>query len=476
MIIKELNKKNALIFILILAFIVLLIPTAVRLINYDGSPIGDIVYYNLRISKEITKNNYLEQDILAYGGTDYIQNPYHYFLAYTSKIIPLRVLVYLLPILFGLLSLYIFNLIIKKLTKKRSTANLASIIFILSPIFIYLFAFPNNAYIPVFINLLITYLVLNQKPNIFILLLCLLIPLFGISHTIILFMLFILLPFYKKQTRKNLLLPSIALVISSLFYYVPFYLKYGILINQTFTTVNIFNSFITDFGAIISFSLFFIMMSIMGLFMTNKSHDTLPIYIGSIIALILSYTFVTLRFYINFILVFIVTIALIQIIKRRWKLHNLKNIAILVIICGLIFPTISYIDRISNSEPSMAKIDSLNWLKDQPQGIVLSHYSNGYWIESIASKQTLMNPDLSNKETLQRYEDSKVIFNSHRLSDTQEKLNQYSIKYIFIDQEMKKGLVWEKDSQGLLLLLSESGQFQQIYTLDGIEIWTYLAN
>jgi len=217
-------------------------------------------------------------------------------------------------------------------------------------------------------------------------------------------------------------------------------------------------------------------MSIMGLFTVNKSQDALPIYIGSIIALILSYKFVILRFYINFILVFVVTIAFIQIIKRKWKLPNLKSIAILVIICGLLFPTISYINRVSNSEPSMAKIDSLNWFKDQPQGMVLSHYSNGYWIESIANKQTLMNPDLSKKEALKRYTDSKIIFNSYKLSDTQEKLDEYNIKYIFIDPEMKKGLVWQKDNQGILLLLAESGQFQQIYSLEGIEIWMYLAN
>ncbi|MCK5107133.1 MAG: hypothetical protein KAQ83_00215 [Nanoarchaeota archaeon] len=473
MILKELNKKQTFKFILIFALIILLIPIIVRLINYDGNPIGPIAYNNLHIANEISENNYLDQDPLAYGGSNYVQNPNHYILAYLSKLIPLGILIYSIPLIFGLFSLYIFNLIIKNLTKKRFTANLTSIILILSPIFIYLFAFPNNSYIPVFLNLLITYLILNKKPKLPIILICLLIPLFGISHAIILMVFFIILAFYQKQIRTRLFWPSMTLVVSSLFYYIPFYLKYGILINQNLIKVNIFNSFITDFGALISFSLFFIMMSILGLFMINKSNDALPLYVGSILALILSYKFPILRLYLNFVLVFIVATALIKIIKRKWQLHNLKNIAILIILCGLLFTTVSYLDRISNSEPSMAKIESLNWLKDQPDGAVLSHYSNGYWIEHLANKPTLMNPDLSKKETLQRSQDSNILFNTHHLSDTQEKLAKYEIKYIFIDQEMKNGLVWQKDNQGLLLLLAESGQFKQVYSLDGIEIWAY---
>jgi hypothetical protein len=474
MILKKLNHKRAHLIILILALIILSIPPIVRIINYESNPIGSLSYYDMRISSQINQKGHISYDELAYAGSNYSIDAYHHILAFFSNLLPTVLIIFLLPIILGLLSVHIFYLLIRKLTKKKSIANLSTLIYILSPIFVYLFCFPNHHYIPVLINLIIAFLLISEKKKVISFLLCLLVPLFGIKHTMVLLAIFIVLAFYKKKQRKQILWHSILLIVSALFYYVPIYLMYGIQKTQTIEKINLFNSFVSDFGALVSFSIFFIMLSLMSLFLIEKEHDSLAIYIGALIILILSYYITELRFYLNFILVIIVTIALIKIIKRKWKLPGLKNIAILAIICGLIFTSISYIDRISNFEPHQNKINALEWLEEQPQGTVISHYSNGYLIETIANKKTFLNPSLNHPETVQRKLDSDIIFYSHHLSDTTEKLEKYNIKYIFIDQSMKNGEVWEKENQGLLLILEESGLFRKIYSLDNIEIWTYL--
>ena len=147
----------------------------------------------------------------------------------------------------------------------------------------------------------------------------------------------------------------------------------------------------------------------------------------------------------------------------------------LVIICGLLFSTISYLNRISNIEPNLEVISSLEWLYNQNPGVVFSHYEKGFWIETIANKPTVMNelfdysPDVE-----KRYNDSIKIFNSRNLKTTTIILDKYNVTYIWIDKKMKTGQVWEKENQGLLFILKNSERFKRIYSLDKIEIWKYI--
>ena len=153
----------------------------------------------------------------------------------------------------------------------------------------------------------------------------------------------------------------------------------------------------------------------------------------------------------------------------------IKNLTILAIICGISFSTISYIERISNLEPNNEVISSLEWLKNQPQGVVLSHYEKGFWIETIAGKSVVMDGLFDYSPNVEeRYADSNIIFNSRSLKTTSEILDKYEIRYIWIDHKMKGGQVWDKENQGLLFILRNSERFKRVYSLDEIEIWAYI--
>ena len=264
------------------------------------------------------------------------------------------------------------------------------------------------------------------------------------------------------------------LMVSS-FKYIPFYLEYPFPYSPSFMSFNLFNSFISDFGAFIAFGLFTLFLSIIGLITIKKSYQNIIFYFLSTLLLITSYYFIHLRIYINLLFAFLVANALLIFIERKWEIKLIKNLTILAIICGILFSTVSYVERISNLDPTNEIISSLEWLKHQPKGIVLSHYEKGFWIEKIADKPVVMDGLFAYSPNVEkRYNDSNILFNSRNLKTTSKILDEYDVKYIWIDNKMKDGQVWSKENQGLLFILENSERFKRVYYLDGIEIWRYI--
>jgi uncharacterized membrane protein len=213
----------------------------------------------------------------------------------------------------------------------------------------------------------------------------------------------------------------------------------------------------------------------MGIITMKKNYQNIIFYLSSLLLLISSYYVVHLRIYLNILFSFLVATAILMFIKRRWKLKLIKYLTILTIICGLLFSTISYLNRLSTQEPDKSIIASLEWLENKPTGVVFSHYEKGFWIEHLANKPVIMDAMFDYAPNVgQRYNDSLTIFFSRNLQITTEILDKYNVTYIWIDKKMKHGQVWEKENQGLLFLLKNSERFKSIYALEGVEIWTYI--
>jgi hypothetical protein len=67
------------------------------------------------------------------------------------------------------------------------------------------------------------------------------------------------------------------------------------------------------------------------------------------------------------------------------------------------------------------------------------------------------------------------LFYSRDLTKVLNIFNEFKISYIFITPEMKNGLVWSKDNEGLLYLLNTNpNHFSLIYNNNGFEIWRVL--
>jgi len=274
----------------------------------------------------------------------------------------------------------------------------------------------------------------------------------------------------KEKSKKAIILLSIIILISAVFMPVYFQEKTEVLPKE-----NILQSSISDLGALIGIGVFNILLAFIGfVLMWKKKKEHIFIFLPLLVMLISLFYLQPVIIYLNFMLAVLAGHAFIRIRNMDWQVKMIKNLTILLIICGLVFSTISYLNRVSNMQPDNEVINSLDWLKhySKQEEIVFSHYSKGFWISSVAERPVVTDkmfeyyPDAE-----ERFNDSLEIFYSRNLKNTRALLNKYNISYIWVDNEMKNGLVWEKEQQGLLFLFRNNETFKNIYNNQGIEIW-----
>jgi hypothetical protein len=155
----------------------------------------------------------------------------------------------------------------------------------------------------------------------------------------------------------------------------------------------------------------------------------------------------------------------------RWELEQIKFLSIMLVACGLMFSTLSFIGLLASFGPSDSLGRGLVWLANEDANVVLTHYSRGFWVESIAGKKVLIDDFSKDRRLLN---DSMTMFYSRNLKKTRELLDGYNISHIVIDTDMKHGLVWQKDDEGMLFLFRNNETFNRIYDKAGVEIWKVL--
>jgi len=478
----KLTEKNTLVYVMLAAVIVLLIPLLVRFLFYKDVMIGEESYYHANIARQIIEQKSLIQD------PNYIFNPYHLVLASIGYLIGIDLASKLIPFLFGLLSVLMFYLILKEFKIETTQRFVILLILVISPAFVYLSVVSNTQSVPVFLTLLGIYLFF--KKNIFLTILSLLafaatIP-FGMFNALLAITIIIAYlieekqkeesttkpkkPVFSFQSKKAAVFLFILLITSIICFSLYFHPKTNVIPAE-----NMLQNFISDFGALIGIGIFNIFLAIAGFFlMWKKKKEYLFIFLLLLIMIASSFYEKNVIVYLTFVFSVFAGYAFVKIRDMNWQVKTIKNLTMLLIICGLSFSTISYLNRVSNMQPDNEIIKSLDWLRhySEPDEIVFSHYSKGFWINSVAERPVVTDSMLEyfpNAE--EKFNDSLEIFYSRNLKNTKSLLEKYDINYVWIDNEMKHGLVWEKEQQGLLFLFRNNETFNNIYNNQGIEIW-----
>lgn len=280
----------------------------------------------------------------------------------------------------------------------------------------------------------------------------------------------------QTKKLKSLLISSGSLIVVSLIYYaLVFSFRFPERLN--FIDISILKDILSDFGSFYGFSAFFLILALIGSYVLwAKKKEYLVLYIATIILFFSSLYFVFINIFLNFFFAFFAAIGLTSLMKRKWEYKIIKNATLLLILCGLLFSTSSFINRVIDSEPNNAQVRSLEYLSLFPdQGIIFSHYNNGFLIEYFTNKQVIMDENLDYSQGLnERYNDTITIFYSRDLEHTKTLLDKYNVDYIWIDEKMKSGLVWNKKDQGLLFLFRNEETFNNIYSYQEVEVWKYL--
>ena len=225
------------------------------------------------------------------------------------------------------------------------------------------------------------------------------------------------------------------------------------------------------------FGIFNVLLALVGLYVVWNTKKQITGYIMLSFLVLLSFYTPQINIYLGFIVAIFAGYGFISIIKMKWKIDLIKKLTIILIICGLLFSTLSYINRTANELPNNEIIQSLKWLKENSakEDIVLSHYSKGLWIEAISQRPVVLDSQTNYIEDLDiRFNDSNTVFYSRNLKNTKTLLDKYNVKYIWIDQLMKQGQVWVKEKQGLLFLFENKETFKKVYSNNNTEIWEIL--
>src|SRR3989344_5835427 len=417
--------------IALLALILLVIPALAS----NSFLSGKEPYLIQRLAEDFNEKGIQKTDELSYSGRVYVYPLGTIFIiSGVERFLGEKAFI-ILPVILGALSIFLFYLIIKKEFSNELLAAISSVILLSSPSFIYTFSSITMFTLPFFLIIL-----------------------------------------YKKETRVYHLLSIAAIIAILAFFYLPSFAQYGFPEIPDFESRNpLFNLF-SDLGSNFGISLFLVFLAFFGLKrIWKEKYAHLRIYFGLLAVILLLFIGASFVIYSALILAPLAAAGILYLWSSNWESQIIKDLTILILILGLLFSSVSFINDFKNIEPSEEKINSLLFIKENTpkESVVLSHHSYGIWINSIASRKNVIDDyQLYAPEINQRYQDTQEIFSSRNLEKTKSLLNKYSINYIYLTKEMKQGTVWQSEEQGLLFVLKFSNQdFTKIYDKEGNEVW-----
>lgn len=356
----------------------------------------------------------------------------------THTNIDMFLLAKLLPIILGIFSLLLFYGALRKSNFSYDIIIISTLILVISPSFIYLFGTLNAYSFTAFILLLSLYLMIQKKEILGVLVLYLT-PFFGIVQTILGFLLILVyLPKNKKLKMFLMALPSLALL-----YFSP----------KILPGYN--NIIISDFGGRYGLGLFIVLLSLFGLkYLWQKKYKHILTYTAILLLCMFSFIDVRVLTYLNFSLAVIAALGLVALIKSEWRSGLIKQLSVLIMIYGLIFSGLSYINFLSQDLPNQEVLEMIEYLKILPDGRVFSQASREPWIE-YSGKSFATDNDL---------------FYTRNINQALEIVNTKKIKYLWVDKEMEEK-IWQDEDQGLLFLLKYSQNFKKNRINDYVTLW-----
>ena len=426
--------------------------------------VGSDSYLNYRLAEDPSM-----YDDLSFGGR---------FAAYewgTPLVMSLapNLLISVLPFVFGILTFILVWLIIKKLYQNKKIEKLAMILFLLSPTFVYLFSFGNSLFIPTFFCVLAFYLFIQDKHSWLSVPLILVLPFFNIILLASLMICMFFYAFFQDKKKKNLffILLVFGLIVSIAYYGFIFSqtgLPHQLDLNEGSWTTFL-QKWIYDFGSEYGIGLFLLTLSVIGMaYMWKKKYDSLFLFFSVLGLLIFSFFRMEVLIILNIFLCVLGASGIEFFLDK--KRTGAVVYTLIIIICGVVFSGISQLDNLTESVPTEGMVAAMDYLETREKGVVFSDYERGVYINYAGHKNFIDENYLFVQDAGERFEIANELYYYRNLEDVETVCDEYDIKYIWIDQEMKDEL-WEYDTEGLLFILEYTRDFIKIYDKEGVEIW-----
>ena len=381
----------------------------------------------------------------------------------------LRIDIKIVSIILGVLSCVFLYLFLVKIGLNKKTSVYSLAIFALSPAFIYIFSTISSEILPLFLIILGAYLLANKKTAYFSI-----IPfVLAIENVFtVLLIIFILASYFlwKKEKRKGFFIISGLILAYSIFN--MFFISSNFFINYEHANITLLGQLFSDIGGHYGISIFAAIFAAAGFFSVKKR-----IYLYPLAAMLFTSFFINYEtiIYSNILISCLAGFGIEKIVKKKWKLSMLKEIMTYMLACGVLLSAISQVNLIALAEPSPAIIKSCDWISNNTNenSVILSKEDISYFIAYFGKRNVFYNPSLRQSISFPALENgSKTIFYSRSLNVTENLLKKYSIKYILINDAMRKE-IWKEPDEGLLFLFTNEEKFSKVYDNESVQIWNY---
>lgn len=154
-----------------------------------------------------------------------------------------------------------------------------------------------------------------------------------------------------------------------------------------------------------------------------------------------------------------------RLLRRRWAVVQARDVTLLLLGCLLLFAALSTLAAIVLRDPGDPLAGALAVI-DEP-GRILAPPGFAAAVSSLSGHEAVGCPE--------RCVELDRIYRERSLVPATDLLAEEGIVFIVVTEEMRRGLVWQRDEEGLLFLLAHSDRFSLVAEEDGVELWRVTA-
>ena len=346
------NSLSSSLLVILCAALVLALPHFFRYWTGNIMFPGYEPYYNARMADTIMKHGVPEYDSLSFGGVEYFLDPYHIALSTIGKYFGVEGASRLFPYILGILSALLFYLITDMLKVNIKTSLLSGVILVFSPLFMDIFDHSRSASFALFLFLLAFYLFM-QANFMFLsmtVLVLMVLPLFGFAYISAALLILFVYSIWNRRINRFFLIATPSIIFSVL-YLLPLHWNFNVPL-PNFTEIDKFSVFFAGTGQHPGISIFVIILAIISVFASWRNRGRLwPILLLAAlfaIASMFEYEFV---YFFNLVVIPMSAYAISIFMRSRWDIQILKNMTLLILLCGMLFHSVSFMSQIVSSSP-----------------------------------------------------------------------------------------------------------------------------
>ena len=403
--------------------------------------------------------NFFKSDSLLIGPESY------YFLSHSGLLESLassfsyEVLI-IIPIVLGLSTLFLFFALVEKVKLSKKFTFFFLLLLVMSPAFMYTYSsLTANSFF--FLFAIATLLLMMQEKTVFryFAIVPLILATFFDVFSSLMLCIFLIIYSIDQKKKISYFYLGVIIISSGIQYFLgqPFFLG-------PFHIEQMIPDLISDFGGLSGVSFFAIILSLIGITITWKRKKLYWAYLFLPLLFPLYFISTQTIFPLSILISFFAAVGFVKLFERTWNLAPIKRITFFLLILGILFSTLSYMDRVDQYTPSEDLIETLTWINHNTDynTMVLSDAEFRDYIKTFAKREAF--------DSLYTHKNTEL--NQKLLKNTNVEgfipmLEKHKISIIYISKEMK-----EKYDNGFIILL-QNERFKLIHSHGDYEVWAF---